>query len=224
MTSTWTNWSGLVTAHPTQSLTPRTTAEVVEAVIAARGAGQTVKMVGTGHSFTSIGAPEGIMLRPDRLAGITVVDRDAMTVTALAGTPLHVLNAGLESLGLSLHNMGDIAEQTLAGATSTGTHGTGGTVASLSAQVAGLELVTGDGTVLTADEQEHPEVLAVARLGLGALGIVTSLTFRVEPLFTVRGARGADALGRGARVVRPGGRREPLRGDRTGSRTPTTPS
>jgi L-gulonolactone oxidase len=205
MTSTWTNWSGLVTAHPTQSLTPRTTAEVVEAVIAARGAGQTVKMVGTGHSFTSIGAPEGIMLRPDRLAGITVVDRDAMTVTALAGTPLHVLNAGLESLGLSLHNMGDIAEQTLAGATSTGTHGTGGTVASLSAQVAGLELVTGDGTVLTADEQEHPEVLAVARLGLGALGFVSSLTFRVEPLFTVEAHEGPmrwdEALGSFDQVV-----------------------
>ena len=61
-----------------------------------------------------------------------------MTATALAGTPLRVLNASLEALGLSLHNMGDIAEQTVAGATSTGTHGTGGVVASLSAQIAGL--------------------------------------------------------------------------------------
>ena len=102
-------------------------------------------MVGTGHSFTAISAPEGTMLRPDGLTGIIAVDRDAMTVTAVAGTPLKVLNAELERLGLSLHNMGDIAEQTLAGAISTGTHGTGGVAAGLAAQVAGLELVTGTG-------------------------------------------------------------------------------
>ena len=83
-------------------------------------------MAGTGHSFTAIAAPEAVLLTPGRLSGIVAVDRDAMTVTALAGTPLKVLNAGLERLGLSLHNMGDIAEQTLAGAISTGTHGTGG--------------------------------------------------------------------------------------------------
>src|SRR4051794_41773882 len=83
-------------------------------------------MVGTGHSFTGIAAPGDMMLRPDRLTGIVAVDRDAQTVTAYAGTPLKVLNAELERLGLSLHNMGDIAEQTLAGAVSTGTHGTGG--------------------------------------------------------------------------------------------------
>jgi L-gulonolactone oxidase len=125
------------------------------------------------------------MLNPSRLAGIVSVDREALTVTALAGTPLKVLNASLEALGLTLHNMGDIAEQTIAGATSTGTHGTGGLVASLSAQGSGLELVTGTGEVLAASETENPEILAVARLGLGALGILTTLTFRVEPMFTL---------------------------------------
>ena len=197
--STWTNWSGLVTVHPQHELTPRDVPEVADAVLAARAAGRTVKMVGTGHSFTAIAAAEGVMLRPEKLTGITHVDREAMTVTALAGTPLHVLNTALENLGLSLHNMGDIAEQTLAGATSTGTHGTGGTVASLSAQVVGLDLVTADGTVLHADETERPEILAVARIGLGALGILTSLTFRVEPLFTVEAHEGPmrwdEALG-----------------------------
>lgn len=185
MSASWTNWSGLATSHPTQLLTPRDPAEVADAVVAARSHGLTVKMVGTGHSFTAIGAPEGLMLRPDSLVGITSVDRDAMTVTALSGTPLHVLNTGLAALGLSLHNMGDIAEQTLAGATSTGTHGTGGTVASLSAQIAGLELITGDGALLRADPYENTDVFAAARLGLGALGVVTSITFEVEPLFVL---------------------------------------
>src|SRR6201999_3550338 len=138
---------------------------------------------GTGHSFTAISAPDGTMLRPQGLTGIVAVDREALTVTAYAGTPLKELNAALEVLGLSLHNMGDIAEQTLAGAISTGTHGTGGVAAGLSAQVAGLELVTGTGEVLRATAEENPDVLDLARVGLGALGVLTTITFRVEPLF-----------------------------------------
>ncbi|HEY9562352.1 MAG TPA: D-arabinono-1,4-lactone oxidase [Nocardioides sp.] len=179
---TWQNWSGLETAHPTEVITPATPDEVAVAVRRAAAAGDRVKMVGTGHSFTSISAPESVMLRPDGLSGITAVDRAAMTVTALAGTPLHVLNSELARMGLSLHNMGDIAEQTLAGATSTGTHGTGGVKASLSAQLAGLRLVTGDGSTVVASRDENPDVFAAARIGLGALGVITHVTFEVEPL------------------------------------------
>jgi FAD-linked oxidoreductase len=181
----WSNWAGLSTGHAAREVTPHDTGEVVDAVLAAREDGLRVKMPGTGHSFTDIALTDGVLLRPGGLRGITGVDRDAMTVTALAGTPLHELNAGLTKLGLTLHNMGDIDQQTVAGAISTGTHGTGGRWASLSAQVAGLELVTGDGTVVTATAEENPEVLDVARVGLGALGVLTSVTFRVEPVFTL---------------------------------------
>ena len=183
--ATWTNWAGLATGHPTQELSPHDAGEVVDAVVAARHQNLTVKMPGSGHSFTDIALTDGLLLRPGSLRGIVGVDRDAMTVTALAGTPLHELNTALERLDLSLHNMGDIAEQTIAGAISTGTHGTGGQVASLSAQVAGLELVTGEGVLLSADAEENPDVLDVARLGVGALGILTTVTLRVEPLFVL---------------------------------------
>lgn len=188
--SGWRNWSGLATADPAQVHTPRDADEVRAALEAARAQRRTVKMVGAGHSFTAIAAPEQVMLRPDRLTGITAVDRDAMTVTVLAGTRLHDLNRGLESLGLSLHNMGDIDQQTIAGAISTGTHGTGGVWASLSAQVVGLEMVTGTGELLRADATEHPDVLAAARVGLGALGVLTSVTLAVEPLFTLSAHEG----------------------------------
>src|SRR5687768_10726446 len=161
--STWSNWAGLTTADPTEIRSPHDAEDIVAAVEQARDRATTVKMPGTGHSFTGIAAPEGIMLSPTRLSGIVAVDHEAMTVTARAGTPLHVLNTGLEALGLSLHNMGDIAEQTIAGATATGTHGTGGIVASLSAQIAGLELVTGKGEVLRASETENSDVFAAAR-------------------------------------------------------------
>lgn len=179
----WRSWSGLASARPTRVSEPCGTAEVVAEVARARSTGTTVKMVGSGHSFTAIAAPEHALLRPGSMTGIVAVDRDAMTVTARAGTRLADLNVALEALGLSLHNMGDIAEQTLAGAISTGTHGTGGVAASLSAQVVGLELVTGTGDVLRASATEHADVLEHARLGLGALGILTEVTFAVEPLF-----------------------------------------
>jgi FAD-linked oxidoreductase len=181
----WRNWSGLEQAVPRHVATPAAVEEVVDAVRRARADGRTVKMAGTGHSFTAIAAPEHTLLRPDGLEGILSVDRTAMTVTARAGTRLKDLNLALERLGLSLHNMGDIAEQTLAGATSTGTHGTGGTAAGLAAQLAGLELVTGTGEVVRASATENPDVFDVARVGLGALGILTSLTFHVEPLFVL---------------------------------------
>ena len=181
----WRNWSGLEEATARVVETPSSVAAVVDVVRRAREAGTTVKMTGTGHSFTAIAAPEHTLLRPEALSGILAVDREAMTVTARAGTPLKELNLTLERLGLSLHNMGDIAEQTLAGATSTGTHGTGGTAAGLAAQLAGLELVDGTGEVVRASASENADVFDVARVGLGALGILTSLTFHVEPLFVI---------------------------------------
>ncbi|MGZ4489368.1 MAG: D-arabinono-1,4-lactone oxidase [Nocardioidaceae bacterium] len=181
----WRSWSGLATAHPAQTLAPADAAEVADAVVAARANGMGVKMVGTGHSFTGIAVADGLLLSPGRLVGVTGVDREAMTVTALAGTPLHVLNQTLTGLGLALHNIGDIEEQTVAGAISTGTHGTGGRWASLSAQVAGLELVAADGSLVVADETKNRDLFEAARIGLGAVGIITAVTFLVEPAFTL---------------------------------------
>jgi L-gulonolactone oxidase len=157
--------------------------ELAAVVRAAAEDGLRVKPVGTGHSFTSIAATDGVLIRPQLLTGIRTIDRDTMTVTVEAGTPLKRLNMALAREGLSLTNMGDIMEQTVSGATSTGTHGTGRESASIAAQIKGLELVLADGSVLTCSEKENPEVFAAARIGLGALGIVTAITFAVEPIF-----------------------------------------
>lgn len=183
--TTWHNWARTESAAPTRITAPADTAAVVREVLAARERGGTVKMVGSGHSFTGIAVARDAQLRPDALSGILAVDREAMTVTVAAGTPLREVNSRLAGLGLSLHNMGDIDAQTVAGAISTGTHGTGGVVASLAAQVAGLELVSGTGEVLRASPDEHRDVFAAGRVGLGALGVLTAITFRVEPLFAL---------------------------------------
>ncbi|MFD4582364.1 D-arabinono-1,4-lactone oxidase [Streptomyces sp. NPDC058423] len=182
----WRNWAGTVAARPVREVAPASAGELAEAVRRAAEDGLRVKTVGSGHSFTAIAATDGVLVRPDLLTGIREIDRTAMTVTVEAGTPLKRLNAALAREDLSLTNMGDIMEQTVAGATSTGTHGTGRDSASIAAQIRGLELITADGSVLTCSEKgtdEEREIFAAARIGLGALGVISAITFAVEPLF-----------------------------------------
>ncbi|WHM36051.1 D-arabinono-1,4-lactone oxidase [Streptomyces sp. BPTC-684] len=181
--STWRNWAGNVTARPVREVSPASAAELADAVRRAAEDGLKVKAVGTGHSFTTAAATDGVLIRPDLLTGIREIDRTAMTVTVEAGTPLKRLNAVLAREGLSLTNMGDIMEQTVAGATSTGTHGTGRDSASIAAQITALELITADGSLLKCSAKENPEVFAAARIGLGALGVVSAITLAVEPEF-----------------------------------------
>ena len=191
---TWRNWAGNVTASPRRVASPGSAAEVAAEVTRAAEDGQTIRMTGSGHSFTPTAVCDGVLLRPDRLAAIRSVDAAAGTVTVEAGCPLHVLNAELLARGLSLANMGDIQVQTVAGATQTGTHGTGRDIGGMAAQVAGLELVLADGRIvacsadapdggLTGPDGAPAPLLDAARVGLGALGIVTAVTFRVVPAF-----------------------------------------
>jgi FAD-linked oxidoreductase len=165
---------------------PGSVGELAAEIRRAAEDGLPVKAVGSGHSFTSVAATDGVLVRPERLTAVRSVDRAAGTVTVESGLPLERLNTLLEAAGLSLTNMGDIMVQTVAGATSTGTHGTGRASGSLAAQVKAVELVLADGTVTSCSAEENAELFQGARLGLGALGVVSALTFAVEPLFLLR--------------------------------------
>ncbi|MFD0278707.1 D-arabinono-1,4-lactone oxidase [Kitasatospora sp. NPDC127111] len=180
----WTNWAGNQSAHPAKVVTPGTAEELAKEILRAADQGRTVKAVGSGHSFTSIAsAGDGVLVRPHALTAVRAVDREAGTVTVEAGLPLARLNRLLAAAGLSLTNMGDIEVQTVAGATSTGTHGTGRDSGSLAAQIRALEIVLADGTVRHCSPTENPRLFQGARLGLGALGVITALTLAVEPAF-----------------------------------------
>lgn len=192
--SVWSNWAGNQSADGVTVLTPRNTEEVVEAVKNAAASGRGVKPIGAGHSFTAIGRPEGVQLVLDRMSGLRSVDQDSATVTVEAGTPLHRLNDLLAREGLAMTNLGDIDVQTISGAISTGTHGTGSRFGGIATQVIGLEMVAGDGSVVTCSDSERPELLAVARVGLGALGIITAVTLQAVPLFAVRAEEGPMPL------------------------------
>jgi L-gulono-1,4-lactone dehydrogenase len=193
----WHNWAGNVSASPSRVVSPGSAAEVAAEVSQAAADGMTVRMTGSGHSFTPVAVTDGVRLRPDNLTAIRSVDHAARTVTVEAGCKLRVLNAELLRRGLSLANMGDIQVQTVAGAIQTGTHGTGRDVGGMAAQVAGLELALADGSIVTCSADSPSGGLTLpdgtpanlfdaARVGLGALGIVTAVTLRVVPAFLLQ--------------------------------------
>ena len=175
------NWGRSERWQPAHLVRPSSVDEVVEAVRLAASRGLTVKPVGAGHSFTAIAATSGIQLDLASVAGLVAVDGTLATLGA--GTPLHQLPALLAPHGLALANMGDIDRQTLGGATSTGTHGTGGTFGGLATQIRALTLVTADGGVLRISDSENAHLLAAARLGLGALGVIVDVTIECVPAF-----------------------------------------
>jgi FAD-linked oxidoreductase len=181
--TTWRNWARSQQAQPVYTARPTSVDEIVAIVRFARENSLTVKTVGAGHSFTAIAAGDGIMLDLGAIDGLRSVDAVRGRVTLGAGTNLHQLPGILRPLGLALANMGDIDRQTIAGATSTGTHGTGAAFGGLATQVVGVTLVTADGSILRVDETANPELLPAARLGLGALGIIVELTIQCVPTF-----------------------------------------
>lgn len=180
----WRNWGRSQDVTPAHVARPTSIEEVVDVVTAAREHGLTVKAIGASHSFTGIAATEGVQLDVSALDGVYAVD--GTRVTLGAGTNLYQLPALLDPLGLALTNMGDIDRQTIAGATSTGTHGTGAEFGGLATQVVGVTLVTAAGELLRVTETENAELLPAVRLGLGALGIIVELTIQCVPSFSLR--------------------------------------
>ncbi|MEB4613919.1 D-arabinono-1,4-lactone oxidase [Leucobacter sp. M11] len=196
MSPNWKNWARTERSTPALEISPRSAKQVAAAVARARETGHPVKAIGASHSFTAIGATDGIRLRMDRLRGLVDADLATGRVTLWAGTHLYELPALLEPLGLALANMGDIDRQTISGAVSTGTHGTGLVFGGLATQVVGATLVTGTGETLTVvRDGENAELLPAVALGLGALGILVTVTLQCVPAFLLRAVERPMPLG-----------------------------
>jgi len=189
----WQNWAGNQRARSSVSR-PISVPQVVAAVTEAAAAGTRVKPVGSGHSFTGIARTDQLRMELNALATPSRVDRDARLVTVPAGMTLRALNELLATAGLALPNLGDIDAQTISGALATGTHGTGARYGCLATFVEALTLVTGTGEVITCSADEHPEVFAAARVGLGAVGVVVAVTLRCDEAFVLRAHERPAAL------------------------------
>jgi FAD-linked oxidoreductase len=181
----WRNWAGTATAKPARWCQPRTEAGISAVIKDAAADGLPVRALGRGHSFTTIAATAGVALDLSGWTGVTAADTRSGLVTVRSGTTLRALNAELDGLGLALANLGDIDAQTIAGALSTGTHGTGARLGGLATQVEALALVLADGSAVTCSASARPELFAAARVGLGALGVITTVTLRCVPSFTL---------------------------------------
>lgn len=183
MTLSWSNWSGSVQCSPRRIAQPGSEAEFADLVRHCAASGGRLRVVGSGHSFTPVCATDETLVLLDRLSGVTAIDHDRRQATIFAGTKIHDLGDPLWDAGLALANQGDVDVQSLAGAVSTGTHGTGRTLGSLSTQIVGLRLIAASGEALTISVDDDPELLDAARVSLGALGVIAALRMQLTPAY-----------------------------------------
>jgi len=186
MATEWRNWAGTERVTPARVVSPASTEQVADTIRAAVRDGLPVRAIGSGHSFTGAAVAPGVQLRPDLLDEMVSVDSATGLVTVGGGMPLHRLNPILTAHGLAMETMGDIDRQTIAGAISTGTHGSSRLFGGISTQVRSLELVLADGSVVTCTPTERPDLFGAARISLGALGVITKVTLQCVPLYAMR--------------------------------------
>jgi FAD-linked oxidoreductase len=184
----WRNWAGDQRCAPAAVERPGSASEIAAALERAAAAGQRVRVAGSGHSFTDAACTDGRLLSLERMDRVLDVDRASGLVRVEGGITIHALSAALAKHGLAFENLGDIDVQTIAGAISTATHGTGARLRNLSAQIASVELLLADGSTLVCSaDDEDPTTYLAARVGVGSLGVIAAITLRAVPAFTLRG-------------------------------------
>jgi len=179
------NWDETLECRPKHLYRPESEEEVLEIVREASDAGETVRTFGAGHSWSPLVLTDDTLINLDKLDRIVSMDVEQQRVTVQAGIRIKELNRILPKHGLAMRNLGSIGEQSIAGAISTATHGTGIKLGALHTQVIALELVTGGGRVLSLSEDEDPEFMAAARVSLGALGVITRVTIQCVPYYNL---------------------------------------
>jgi L-gulonolactone oxidase len=190
----WRNWAGDQACSPAAIERPGSAAEVVDAIGRSRTAGRTVRVAGAGHSFTDAVLTEGTLLSLDRMRRVLDVDRGSKLARVEAGISLNELSEALWEHGLAFENLGDVDVQSIAGATATGTHGTGSRLRNISAGLREIELVTADGQTVVVSESDDAEAWRAARVSVGALGVVTAVTLQAVPAFTLEGVDSSEPL------------------------------
>ncbi len=184
--ATWTNWVGNQSCTPKTVLMGRNEQEVAEAVRMAQDAGCVLRTAGSGHSFSPVVNTDGIFLDTSALSGIISIDPLEMTITAGAQTTIREIGPPLLEAGLALKNQGDIDTQTLIGAVSTATHGSGLDFGSFSGELVACRLVDGTGEIRALSREKDPDVFPAVQCAIGTLGIVTEVTLSCTQAYRLK--------------------------------------
>jgi FAD-linked oxidoreductase len=184
-TKTWSNWAGEEHCTPNLIVRPAGLGELTEVVTEATARGGQMTVAASGHSFTGAALTDDVMIDVGAFSGVIEADRSSGLVKVGGGTVLSDLNRELDTLGLAMPNLGDIDTQTIAGAISTGTHGTGAELPNISAQVVAIDLLTADGTLHNLTAEDTPKKLRAARIAVGSLGVITAVTLKTVPAFNL---------------------------------------
>lgn len=182
---TWTNWVGNQRCAPQRIDYAEDDQQVADAVLKAANDGLVLRTPGSGHSFTPVVSTDGVLLDTSALTGIVDIDTSAHTLTAKAQTQIKDIGAPLLEAGLALKNQGDINTQTLIGAISTATHGSGLDFGSFSGEMTACRLVDGMGNIRDFSLAEHGEIFHGLQCSIGTMGIITEVTLSVTPAYTL---------------------------------------
>ncbi len=180
------NWAGNITGTAENYFQPSGETEIIQIVKDAVAKDKKIKLVGAAHSWSALALPSHYLINLDYYSKILKIDKEKKQVTVQAGIRLKNLNVILRDNGLSLANLGSVSEQSIAGATATGTHGTGIKFGNISTQIIGMKLILADGAVLIINENENADLLPAVRINLGVLGIVSELTIQCVDVFNLR--------------------------------------
>ena len=184
-TTRWSNWAGNQQTGSVLVSKPQTESELQQVVQNAQTSGRRVKAVGSGHSFTAIAVAEEVLVDLSKYDEILAIDKINQTVTVQSGIQLSKLNQALYENSLAMQNLGDIAYQTIAGAISTSTHGTGAKFTGIANQVVALRVVLADSSIVECSANVNAELFSCARVGLGAIGLISTVTLKVVPAFNL---------------------------------------
>lgn len=185
-TGKFSNWSQNENAQQLAFHEPSSIEEIASIVEMASSEKQTIRTVGAAHSFSPVAKPQHHAMSLHQLRGLVAIDQEHRQATFWAGTYLHEIGPVLKQYGLALENMGDIAEQSIAGAISTGTHGTGLKLHSLSNQVVKWGFIDGMGQYQEVTRNDNDNVSQALHLSIGLLGVLVQVTFQALPLYALR--------------------------------------
>jgi FAD/FMN-containing dehydrogenase len=183
MQESFSNWSGSLSFTPASIVKPESEADLVAVVRRAAEEGQTVRVVGAGHSSMPLVQTEGVLVSLEHFKGLVAHDRQAGRATIRTGMNLGEAGRTFLDVGLAMHNLGDVDMQMVVGAVGTGTHGSGKRLPILSAPLTAVRMVTASGDIVEWSADKEPEMLQAARVSLGVLGIFTEITLDLLPAF-----------------------------------------